>query len=193
MYLRKVIILLVVTATVSSCANNRSLSKAPEPEALIDTNQADLVVGTQVGNLAPDIIMQDPDGKTFKLSELRGNIVLVDFWASWCGPCRKENPNLVAAYNKYSEAKFKKAKGFKIYSVSLDNNRQNWHKAILSDHLAWPQHVSDLQGWNNASAIQYGVRAIPTNFLINHQGVIIAKSLRGIRLHQAIDPYVRKF
>ena len=129
----------------------------------------------------------------FKLSSLKGNLVLIDFWASWCGPCRRENPAVVAAYKKYQSAKFKSAKGFKIYSVSLDQDKNRWINAIKQDKLEWSEHVSDLKGWKSAAAAQYKVNSIPTNWLLDENGIIVAKNLRGAALDQAIDKYVKSF
>ena len=106
-------------------------------------------------------------------------------------PCRRENPNIVSAYNKYSKSKFKNAKGFKIYSVSLDKSKEAWIKAIEQDKLTWKEHVSDLKGWGSQGAGIYGVRGIPTNFLLNADGKIIAKNLRGIALHKELDKLVK--
>lgn len=127
----------------------------------------------QVGNPAPDIDLPNPTGKSYKLSDLKGKVVLLDFWASWCGPCRRENPNVVKVYNKY------KSQGFTIYSVSLDRTKERWVQAIAQDKLSWDYHVSDLQYWASAPARLYGVRGIPKTFLIDREGKIAAVDLRG--------------
>ncbi len=149
-------------------------------------------VGTNVGDLAPELDMATLDGKTMKLSDMRGKIVLIDFWASWCGPCRKENPNVVQAYNKYKKAKFKTAEGFDILSVSLDSNKEAWEKAVKKDNLTWDGHISDLKSWNSEAAAIYGVRSIPFSFLVDENGIIVAKALRGLQLHMEIDKHVKK-
>ncbi|HON18979.1 MAG TPA: TlpA disulfide reductase family protein [Salinivirgaceae bacterium] len=138
--------------------------------------------GTQVGQVAPEITMSAPDGTILSLSELRGKVVLIDFWASWCTPCRYENPTVVAAYTQFKNKKFKAGKGFEVYSVSLDKNKQAWVKGIQDDGLAWKYHVSDLQGWNSAAGRLYGVNSIPANFLIDKDGTILARNLRGQQL-----------
>ncbi|MEI6575081.1 MAG: TlpA disulfide reductase family protein [Bacteroidota bacterium] len=147
--------------------------------------------GTNVGDKAPEIELNGVDGKPIKLSSLKGNYVLVDFWASWCGPCRRENPNVVEAYNKYKGKKFVNGKGFKIYSVSLDKQKDPWVNAIKSDNLSWDCHVSDLAGWQSTASAAYGVNSIPSNFLLDPNGVIIGKNLRGIDLHYAIEKVVK--
>ena len=143
--------------------------------------------GTKIGDKAIDLAFTTPDGKTLALSALKGKVVLLDFWASWCGPCRMENPNVVAAYKKYKDAKFKGGKGFTVYSVSLDQNRNAWLKAIVKDGLEWSNHVSDLGGWQSKPAAVYGVNSIPMSYLIDDKGVIIGKNLRGPALHEALD------
>lgn len=127
---------------------------------------------TAKGSVAPDINLPNPEGKAVPLSSLRGKYVLLDFWASWCGPCRQENPNVVKAYQKYKD------KGFTIYSVSLDQTRDKWLKAIQADNLTWT-HVSDLQFWQSAAAQTYHIESIPQSFLLDPQGRIIGKNLRG--------------
>ena len=149
--------------------------------------------GIEIGDLAPELSFKSPEGKTLKLSSLKGKYVLIDFWASWCGPCRKENPNLVSAYEKYKKATFKKGKGFEIYSVSLDNNEAKWKTAIAKDNLSWKYHVSDLGGWNSQAAKIYRINSIPQSFLLDPSGKIIAKNLRGMKLHTTLDKYVTKF
>lgn len=148
--------------------------------------------GNAVGDTAPEIAMENPKGKTMELSDLEGKVVLIDFWASWCKPCRAENPNVVEAYEKYRKEDFTNGDGFEIYSVSLDTDISKWEQAIEDDDLDWKYHVSDLQGWSNAAAVEYGVNSIPTNFLIDGEGTILARGLRGLDLHIELDKYVER-
>jgi peroxiredoxin len=128
------------------------------------------------GTVAPEISLPNPEGDTIKLSSTRGSVVLLDFWASWCAPCRRENPNLVIAYNKYHK------KGFQIFQVSLDKTRDAWIKGIQDDHLDKWIHVSDVQYWNSIVVPLYKIESIPANFLLDKEGHIIASNLRGERL-----------
>lgn len=144
-------------------------------------------VGINIGNVAPELEFPGPDGKPIKLSSLRGKVVLIDFWASWCQPCRMENPNLVRLYNKYKDQRLGKAKGFEIYSLSLDQDHAKWVKAIKDDGLVWKSHVSDLKFWKSEGARIYRVNSIPYTVLIDEKGVIIGKNLRGQALENAIS------
>ncbi len=148
---------------------------------------ADQNRGPGIGEKAPEISMQDPNGKTRSLSELKGKVVLIDFWAAWCRPCRMENPNVVATYNQYKDVEFKTGSGFTVLSVSLDRNKNDWIKAIDQDKLAWDYHVSDLKFWNNAAARAYGIQSIPATYLVGGDGTIIAKNLRGSALRNALE------
>lgn len=137
-----------------------------------DTTKAQPTSKPLVGDMAPEITLADTSGKPFSLSQLKGKYVLIDFWASWCGPCRKENPNVVEAYQTY------KNKNFTVLGVSLDKDRADWLQAIKDDKLTWP-HISDLQYWNTPVVNLYGFDGIPYNVLIDPSGKIIATELRG--------------
>ena len=149
--------------------NNLSIKSKIETE-----RQANIT--TAIGSEAPDIAAPGLDGKIYKLSDLRGKYVLLDFWAAWCRPCRGENPNVLSSYNKYKD------KGFTVYQVSLDRTKENWENAINKDGLGAWTHVSDLKEWQSEYARLYNVSSIPTNFLIDPEGKIIAKNLRGAQL-----------
>lgn len=157
------------------------------PSAKLLQEKIEVAKKTGVGRYAMDFTQNDTLGKPVSLSSFKGKYVLLDFWASWCGPCRAENPNVVNAFNKYKD------KGFHVLGVSLDQPtaKDKWIKAIHDDNLAWT-HVSDLQYWKNAVAIQYGIQAIPQNFLLDPEGKIIAKNLRGEALQAKLDELFNK-
>lgn len=168
--------------------------KVMQEESRINTPQPAKIA---IGEYAPDIRLKDPEGKTYSLSQLKGKVVLLDFWASWCGPCRRENPNVVRVYKQY------KSKGFEVFSVSLDglndqamtrlgspeqinaameNERKKWKDAIAKDGLEWEYHVSELRSWSTRAAAVYQVNSIPNTFLIDRQGKIRYRNLRGAEL-----------
>ncbi|MGD2036098.1 MAG: TlpA disulfide reductase family protein [Bacteroidales bacterium] len=176
------ILLVLITVAVFACSDTgRKTDKAETP----------VKQGLKIGNKAPDLAYQDPNGKVIRLSSLQGKLVLIDFWASWCAPCRRENPNLVAIYQKYRDKKFKGGDGFTIYSVSCDKEKQAWINAIETDQLIWENHVSDLKGWNAEGAVIYRINAIPSNVLIDGQGIILAWNLRGMQLDQKLSSLIK--
>jgi peroxiredoxin len=143
-------------------------------------NELERLRAVAIGQMAPEISLPTPEGGIFKLSSLRGDYVLIDFWAEWCKPCRMENPNVLRAYNRFKD------QGFKILGVSLDRSRDKWLKGIAEDGLPW-NHVSDLNYFNSEAARAYNVSAIPFSVLLDPEGKIIAKNLRGKDLHTKLE------
>ncbi|QBQ41711.1 AhpC/TSA family protein [Sphingobacterium psychroaquaticum] len=159
---------------------------SPEGIAFAKRLQGQLEI--MIGSIAPDFAQHTPTGELVALSSTRGKYVLLDFWASWCGPCRKENPHVVRAFNEFKD------KGFTVFGVSLDreSGKDNWIKAIADDGLGQWTNVSDLKFWSNEAALKYGVTGIPQNYLIDPEGKIIGKNLRGEELHKTLEKILNK-
>ncbi|MDO1448880.1 TlpA disulfide reductase family protein [Rhodocytophaga aerolata] len=172
MYKLSLLLICTLALAVSSFTGKTNLPKVGTPTKVLATIP-------KIGQLAPDISLPDVDGKLIQLSSLKGKVVVLDFWASWCGPCRKENPFNVEMYDAYQN------KGFTFFSISLDRNKEAWKKAIVKDELTWPYHGLDAQG---ETATQYGVEAIPATFVVDRDGKIAAIGLRGPQL----DAFLKK-
>jgi thiol-disulfide isomerase/thioredoxin len=164
-------------ASLEDIANRLAKARPNHPQVKQFVANLQRLQGVNEGAMAPEINLATPEGPNLALSSLRGKYVLIDFWASWCGPCRRENPNVVKTYAAYKD------KGFEIYGVSLDQDREAWLKAIEKDQLVW-KHVSDLKYWSSAGAQAYQVNSIPQTFLLDKEGRILAKGLRGAALDQ---------
>ena len=187
----------VAAKELLALTDNNTLSESVQGYAKMDEKVKQSAIGKELkerltllsqvetGKPAQLFTQQNTAGKAVQLADYRGKYVLIEFWASWCGPCRAENPNLIKMYNTYKE------KGFEILSVSLDSDRDRWLKAISTDGLPWAQ-VSDLNGWNNTVGVLYGVRAVPASFLVNPEGVIIAQGLRGEALEKKLDELLNR-
>ncbi len=141
--------------------------------------------GLEIGNKAPEIRLPNPEGDTVALSSLKGKIILIDFWASWCGPCVDEQPRLSTLYKKYQQARFTNGEGFEIYGVSLDSKKAAWLNQITKQKIVWTQ-VSDLKYWSSPIAKEYNIQELPFNVLIDGQGIIIARNLHGAELDKAL-------
>ncbi len=172
-------------ATIVELAKRFEKERPTMKQAQIFVGNAKRMRGIQIGDDAPEITLNSTQDKPVSLSSLRGKVVLIDFWASWCGPCRQENPNVVKAYNRFKD------KGFEIFSVSLDKDKTAWIKAIEKDGMIWPSHVSDLKYWQSAAAQTYGVNGIPATFLLDKDGKIIGKNLRGEALEKKLEEVLK--
>lgn len=146
-----------------------------------------------VGDKAVDLKFLNPEGKEMALSDLEGHVVLLDFWASWCGPCRRANPHVVGVYEEYKDKKFiKGTEGFTVFSVSLDQDKNRWIAAIEKDNLSWDYHVSDLKGWRTEAGKPYGIRSIPTTYLMDEEGYIIARNPSPAVIKMELDKRLKK-
>jgi thiol-disulfide isomerase/thioredoxin len=162
-----------------------------QPELFAAEENVKGEIGIHIGQRAPDLMLESPEGELISLSSLRGQMVLIDFWAAWCGPCRRQHPHLRQVFHQFKDKEFINGSGFTIYSVSLDKNRDTWIAAIEQDTLEWKSHVSDLQGRESAAAAEYEVRSIPFNTLIDGNGIILSVGQRGSLLEDTLKKYLK--
>jgi peroxiredoxin len=165
---------------LGACAQVSKDAAKTSQDTVMTSSTVSTKPGLAIGMQAPDFTLPDPHGKAVTLSSFRGKYVLIDFWASWCAPCRQENRHTVQVYKEYKD------KGFEILGVSMDKSEQAWHEAIQKDGLTWPQ-VSDLKEWNSEAGLLYDIQQLPTTFLLDKKGVIIAVDLRGDDLDRQLD------
>jgi thiol-disulfide isomerase/thioredoxin len=186
--MKGIVTLITALVFLAACSFRKADQKESQSTPAVNS---EVKTGINIGERAPELVFKSPDGEKIALTSLRGKMVLIDFWASWCSPCRQENPNLVKTYRRFMDKEFVNGSGFTVYGVSLDDTREAWVAAIQQDHLEWEYHVSDLKGWQSVPAAMYGVMGIPMNFLIDGDGIIIAKGLSGEYLVAKLKELVR--